>query len=64
MKEIEAIPAEHLAYLKSKGFEGRTLEEAFDWIYIKQGLFCDSRTEDPTLDCLVQLIKILKIRNF
>lgn len=61
MKDI--IPTEQLSYLQSRGFEGSTLEEAFDWIYVKHGLFCNSRLEDSDLQCLNQLIQILKVRN-
>lgn len=62
MKEIEQIPQADLEYLKSRGFEGATIEEAFDWFYIEHGLFCNSRFEDPNLECLKQLIQTLKIR--
>lgn len=63
MKASEQIPEQDLEYLKSRGFEGSTMEEAFDWTYIKHGLFCNSRLGESDLDCLKQLIQILKIRN-
>jgi hypothetical protein len=55
------IESQDLAYLKSRGFRGRTLEEAIEW-FKKEHALTPIR-EGVDLSDLKQLIMILKIRS-
>ena len=55
------IESQDLAYLQSRGFTGRTLEEAIEWFTREHGL--TPIREGVDLSDLKQLIQILKIRS-
>ena len=55
------IESQDLAYLQSRGFRGRTLEEAIEWFRKEHALTPIRDTAD--LGDLKQLILILKIRS-
>lgn len=62
MKEISLeIESEDLKYLHSRGFSGRTFEEAIKWFESEHGLTPIGKEVDST--DLKQLIQILKIRS-
>ena len=55
------IESQDLAYLQSRGFEGKTFEEAIEWFRKEHALTPIRDTVD--LGDLKQLILILKIRS-
>lgn len=55
------IESQDLVYLQSRGFTGRTLEEAIEWFRREHSL--TPIRQEPDLGDLKQLILILKIRS-
>jgi hypothetical protein len=55
------IESQDLAYLKTRGFTGNTLEEAFKWFAVEHALRPINEKSD--VSDLKQLIMILKIRS-